>query len=62
MTRIEKARESRLTAAMRNVRGLRDLELAALLDEFTHRPNLRHAPLVEEAARRLGLRPERVEA
>jgi hypothetical protein len=56
-TRIEKDRDARFLAALRDVRALRDLELAALLDEFTNCPRLRYLPLVEEAARRLGLRP-----
>lgn len=56
-TRLEKERDERFRAAICNVRALRDLELAALLDEFAHRPKLQYSPIAEEAARRLGLRP-----
>lgn len=59
MTRREKERELRLRGGLRDVRGLRDLDLAAYLDDLAHRPALRWMPYVEEAARRLGLSPRR---
>jgi hypothetical protein len=56
MNRLLKQKDGLLQSALQDVRGLDDLILAQCLDLIANYPSLRWMPLVEEAARRLGLR------